>query len=789
MNDFSADEIDGYTYMQARMVELLLRHDQGRFQQYYSARTAFDAEPEADRLHRYRELGVLFHLRAELFEHILPQIIRRLSFEAPRSLSSEEPPAQGRVDWDRSLDATWAERPGEPPLVLQTRQRRRTFATPENLLVVVTLLEFQASAHRLLWDEQTAVGAASLRHPLNEIADQCERELQFPQFAGLRQASQRIIDGEDGGPDALEQRVQERLAPGSNPAYQALLEWRRRLHALQLLRRTTTNAVDDVLGADPAFDNYLYQLWIFYELADMLAGDGRLIALDTTPKKMRMTFRWGKGNDERSYELRHDQKVPESVAAWTLKTGKGIVPGVRPDFYLHRVDPPPQRIEHNGTLYWREPGVVWDAKYYRQREEKHAPSTPVKRMVADLQLLGEQHGVLLFAFLKSPPKQVSVAIDETQSSDDEVESVASGDYALIPDPGHDQTLAQEQEVWVRTLSPTGKTDGALRGVLSRLLGDVHRWIQVPCVPACHGTFLDTQSAESGQLIPSVLVDRYGKKINASKSELLLCPKPHIGPWRVDLVSRTMHCCKDPKLCQIISQPNAHKPVRPVRDAKAMVEEIHQLFEGNTEVSDDQLRDIEHHVAVLTRQLADALGATQHMEIYYGHLRAYGMRRTLHLLPQEAQESLALAIFLVEQLDKVGAKDFSGPAIQIARVVEGEVVDRVLRNVQLVLEYPGQKPTLGTLTFLVMNQGDRQGNWQRIADHAAKHWTSQFLGAQREVLFVDFAKALNDIKKLRNRAAHPHRFERDAYDEMQALTYEQSPLGIGVLNALLLGWQE
>jgi hypothetical protein len=53
---------------------------------------------DADAVRRARELGVLFYLRDELFEHILPRIVRRLSFESPRTTIVEEPPTRGRID-------------------------------------------------------------------------------------------------------------------------------------------------------------------------------------------------------------------------------------------------------------------------------------------------------------------------------------------------------------------------------------------------------------------------------------------------------------------------------------------------------------------------------------------------------------------------------------------------------------------------------------------------------------------------------------------------------------------
>jgi hypothetical protein len=72
---------------------------------------------------------VVIYLRDELFDSILPRIKCRLSFVAPRELAAEEPRARGRIDWHRTA-ASWRERPGEVPLKVVTRQRRRHFASP-----------------------------------------------------------------------------------------------------------------------------------------------------------------------------------------------------------------------------------------------------------------------------------------------------------------------------------------------------------------------------------------------------------------------------------------------------------------------------------------------------------------------------------------------------------------------------------------------------------------------------------------------------------------------------------
>ena len=186
-------ERDAFLWMQGRMVELLLRHDAPRFDTTFGERAA---EMLSDpRLRRFRELAVVYYLRTELFESILPRIRRRLSFVAPRELLVEELPPRGRIDWSRTMAASQRDRPGEAPLEVQTRQRRRHFATPENLLTVVTLLEYRAAAQRLLESETAQEGARSIHHPLNELVDACTRELVFPQFAGLVRDAHAIIDG------------------------------------------------------------------------------------------------------------------------------------------------------------------------------------------------------------------------------------------------------------------------------------------------------------------------------------------------------------------------------------------------------------------------------------------------------------------------------------------------------------------------------------------------------------------------------------------------------------------
>lgn len=758
-------EVAAYGAMQGRLVALLLRYDEGGFARLIGARSSHSAECAEGALREYRALGAVFVLRDELFEDILPRIVRRLSFESPRNLIVEEPPARGRIDWSRSIDAAWAERPGEAPLLLHTRQRRRDFATPENLLAVVTLLEYRAEVQRLLWDEQLTAGSAALRHPLNELAERCERELAFPQFAGIRGKAQQILDGAQGSPEVLEHRVQERLIPGGNSAYEDLLAWRVMLRALRLLRRDQASA-NDVLGADPERDNYLYQVWIFYELADLLRERGCLEHVDPRQGQMALRFRWGAGGNERTYELRHDQGVPFPPARWGAQPlKKYAVPGVRPDFYLWRVDPPPARVEHGKELFWREPGVVWDAKYYRERESASAPSSPIKRMIADLALLGEGHGTLLFAFLAGSKGGAA----------------GGGSYMLSP-ADRDQPIVPDQQVVVQPLCPDTDLQG-LRVTLTGLLDSAHARLCTPRVPRCQGVFLDALSlAERG-----ALVGREGDAL--VPDDLLVCPKPHIGRWRVDLVSREKHCCRDGRLCHIISQPGAAPPVRPPRTPKELLKELDRLFEsGELDSLDEEAVDnVIGRIEELTRRFAEITGALHDLGRYEAKLGDIGLDRTLHLLGTTERESLALAIYLRDQLDEVKANDYSASIIHVARVLERELQRRILAVPGVSgADFPHGKPTLGALG------GVRRRNphvWSLIETHLGLVWVSS-VDPEDSSFAVSVDQLIDEMEllvRVRNQAAHTTPIPRNRFRDILRSLCDGGPLRIGALNVLLTAW--
>ncbi|NTU80019.1 MAG: hypothetical protein HGA45_11545 [Chloroflexales bacterium] len=733
-------------WMQARLVELLLRYDAARFASLISER---EGGPLGDpRLEPYRRLAALWHLRGELFEGILPLIKRRLSFVAPRELLSEGLPPRGRVDWPRTLAAGLRDAPGEAPLEARTRQRRRHFATPENLLVVVTLLEYRAAAERALETEAAQAGLAALRHPFHEIVDACGRELAFPQLAGLVGQCERIVGGDaEGTIEDLEQAVAEQLPPGSSGAYEDLLAWRRRLAALTLVAHYLPQERRYTLGSDPGSDDLLYRTWLFLEVADLLRLRGQLPpgAVSDT-----LHLAWGEGAGRRAYVLRLG---PALESRWASG------PAPQPALLIAREGC--AVVRDREALVWREPGFVVAAHI-------GAGSTlgdATRRLLGDMALLGERRGAVVFA----------VAAGATEGGPAAPYQIAANLGASDPDAA----------VLVHQVAPVlGDTRGP-QAALEQLLDAAHAAIGPAVSIACHGVFLDEVSATEGQ----ALAVRDGAPLAAEPGDLLVCPKPHIGPWRVDLVSRSRHCCQDARLCHITGRPGARRPVRPPRTTEDLLRELDALFERRAPDAIDEaaIDAVGRRVEALTRRFAELSGALALMDVYEQRLRDMGMARTLDRLAPEGRESLALAVYLVEKLDAAQATDFSAPMIHIARVLEREIQRRVMAIPGIApADFPHGKPTLGALDG---TRRKRPEVWARIEAHLAGAWDGRVDDADEvfNIPFDSFVKQLHPIVNARNQAAHTTPLARERYSRLFGDVCHGGASRVGVLNALLLAW--
>ncbi len=754
-----------FLWMQGRMVELLLRYDIPRFTSTFAELSA-SADPMEDMaLSRLRELAVVIYLRDELFEQILPRIKRRLSFAAPRAIMVEDLPTRGRIDWPRTMAASWRELPEEPPLEMHTRQRRRHFATPENLLTVVTILEYRAVAQRLIDREQTRDPLSVVQHPLYDIVDACSRELIFPQFAGLERTAQAYLDEHvEQSIEALEQSVAEHAQPGHNGAYDDLLAWRAKLMHLRLLDRDTTTTPTAMLGVDPKRDNYLYQLWLFYELADLLRAQGGEPKWNV--RDMTLRYTWGQDGERQSYILRHDRAISKEHILW-----QGA-PGVRPDFLITH-EQPRELFDNEGALIWREQGYVLDAKYYRPRDDDpNAPSGPIKRMIADLQITGERNGALLFAFHGAGPTEESTAT-----------------LGLSPTLHAAQFLQPDIQIQLWRVQPMPDGNGQmLYRALSTILDYVHNRLKDRVEIACHGVFLDTLSANASGALADMagLKTRTGATFNTALDDLLVCPKPHVAPWRVDLVSLTHDCCVNSALCHIKGFSGARKPQR-----LTLLDEIASALQQLDSTSDGEalVSAAQQQALVITRRYAQLLqpNIASYKQWIRDRLAIDDLFDTTNLISDQQRETLALARFLWEQIEHIRASNFAGPTLLFSGVLE-EVARGTIYGVCPTLYDNRGRQLMQTLGTLGKSKGFGGENW-RILERAivqGGRWDEQVTAHQRYA-FSRWIDAINTIADIRNRAAHEAQANGSTFAKLIELYFGNALTGVGVLNGLLLAW--
>jgi hypothetical protein len=746
----SAMEREAFVWMQGRMVELLLRHDLKRFGSTFGERQSalFDDETHPA-LQPYRELAVLFFLRDELFDSILPRIKRRLSFLAPREIVQEELPPRGRIDWSRTMAAGLRDRPGEPPLEVQTRQRRRHFATPENLLTVTTILEYRALVQQRL-DDEMQQQPQTFQHPLHEIVDQCTRELAFPQFTGLVHHCRAIIDGIGHHTIAdLEQMVADQLIPGRNSAYDDLLIWRCQLGELRLLdRNPLTNPT--MLGFDPARDNYLYQVWMFYEFGDMLQRKNCIHQWD--PGQMVLTYTWEEGAHETHYRLQHDQATLSAHDQFWLHA-----PGVRPDFYIQRMQA--TEIRNNGLLVWREDGYVLDAKYYKPHGHVKAPAHPIKRMLADLQLIGERKGMLLFAF------QSGAAADSMQQAGDldiEIEP-ASVTNGLLYTVSHNQVATHamphvDLAVWrvqPQILEPAATLDATI----TMLFETVHSRLSNPIPIACHGFLPDSDTINPSSSQPL--------RCPTCHEVLAFCPKPHVDQAHVDRVCPRCDCLRSIRLCHIkdrgtYTAPPFIKRVLTREDLFASITTLRSwLRESIAEHADDPAAEqaraqLLQTIGELTETYVKLTRAdtaqTEHTLREWVFGEYWSTTASARGLALDARNMLISGEYVWLQFQGGTVEDWAACAVQYMRALEYEIHRRIYAPCGEALVTRDGLPmlarqfTLGTVVFLYRDR-DKNTNWQTVLDRVAQ--PSGIDQAALRQLIID----INSIKDDRNKVAH------------------------------------
>lgn len=742
--------------LHARLLELLLQFDM---------RPAFaEATTVNHTLTPYQHLARLLNLCHELFDAIVPRIIRQLSFSTPQRSTRREPPVQGRIDWQRSLTSQHPHAiPGEPPLHLYVRQTQRDFATPPNLLTVITILEVQQAVARLPASLPPSMHQPALLQAIAALHLRCQRELAFPQFHALQARAASLIAS--GTVAQIEQHTTAHLPRGGNSAYRDLLQWRTRRDQVPLWQQVPTPAPPP----DPAHHHdAVYQLWLCLELANLLQQQQRLV---------RLTI------EEHSIALHLHSDAPPAPATYCIRS----LPPTASDtacLTIERTDPPAAQVTHDDSIIWREPVIHWQTRLHAPPDPASVTPTLALRLVTQM-LHGAPTSLLLYA---APPP------DQPRPSPT-TPDIPSTTFAHLA-----HTLHTAPRIEPYQLAPGN--DVATR--LHDLLAQSHSQLAVPRVPQCHARFLHA----TAHLVPThsllTTVDNDADSSTSDPAELLICPKPHIGHWRIDIVSRSRQCCRDARVCHIVGQPTAQIPVYPPDNPHDLLREMRHILHSGTPIVRPDAPDevpldaITQRVDQLSRALAERAGFYQRIEVYYHRLRDIGMQSTLPHLKVRQRESLAMALFLVEQLDEIGASDYSAPAIHIASVLEGATRQRIF-SCPLLAGRNAQRryQTLGSLVFMwkaaTHNYSDADeaiANWHRLHGWVKHRWQHRVrMGGQTLRLeFHDYLACLDAIAPLRNRAAHPQPLSRPDYQRLFEQVCVRGRMQIGALNGLVRAWR-
>jgi hypothetical protein len=704
--------------LQRRIARLLLRHDRATFCGHFRELYARSCLPQADLLRAYDLHTRAIVLADALFDNILPRIRRQLSFHTSQLRLDEEPPLRGQIDWRRTLERSWAERPDQPPLRFATRLRQRSFATPENALAVAVLRRYAAlldhiRTGNLLSD--TPLSCVEQRDLL-QLKDRVRRELASPQFQELAQEIGQVPVA------ALVEQVGRRLRSGANP-YRDLIDWWQQLETLHIRGQAEGLVQPTLDSTGPA--SLLYPVWVALELVDLLAERGLLEEARVDTDQLHLRFQW----QERGFNLVYGRPAPAQVA-W------GDAARARASFWCTRADP--IVIRDGPALVWQEPGVLLNT-IWAPDWTGDAVVNELKWLLAELQMLDGARGVL-----------------------------------ILPDAGSLSPLSRLQ---LGRCADTAGPDGAVQlcdlrpldlqeqpqTQLAHLLDRVAAWLPVRPAPDCYGRWADPETqTPTGQSHPR----------EAPGQQLLFCPKPHISPNHIDLVNPASDCLQNRRLCHLMSvrEVTALVPpfVRRVRTQAELLDTIRQLrAQERQRVSpeDDspEAEQIRSGQIEALGKLVDSYRALNQPDVQrieallrwpFGRYWS-NTDEPKRGLPEEVRNMLISGEFVWDEFHSTTIQDWAACAVQYVRAVEYELKRRIYDRCghpSALVNRRGEplQPrefTFGTVNHAYQKRNRPHPNWSVILQRAAG--PCQADARQFEQVIGDIVK----LHQLRNMIAH------------------------------------
>jgi hypothetical protein len=401
---------------------------------------------------------------------------------------------------------------------------------------------------------------------------------------------------------------------------------------------------------------------------------------------------------------------------------------------------------------------VLDAKYYKPRGSAKAPANPVKRMLADLHLTGEQHGALLFAFQSGEVPSLSV-LDEI---DLERESGISSDgflYAITPDQqAAHATLTMDVDVWRLRPQLAGGTT-ASEQILSGLLQKAHHALAAPIPIACHGFLPDVDTINPSGTPPM--------RCPTCGDVMAFCPKPHVHAQRIDQVCPRCDCLRTKRLCHIKDRGTHTAPpfIRRVLTREDLFANIATL---RTWLRESVSADSEDPAAEEARgRLLQTIGELT--ETYVKLTRAdtaqteYTLREWVfgnywdeahHArgFPPLVRQMLISGEYVWLQFQSSSVEDWAACAVQYTRALEHEIHRRIYEpcGERLVtregLPMTSRGFTIGTVINLYI-QRTSNTNWQTVLERVAQP------SGIDEAIMKQLVKDIEALRLDRNKVAH------------------------------------
>lgn len=628
--------------LQRRVIRLLLQHDMPLFRGQFHLFFVKSALPDVPLLQHYDRYIKLRILSNELLEDILPRVRRQLSLRTDHLRQHEEAPTRGDIDWSRTIERTWHQTPGQPPQQFATRLRQRSWNTPENVLIVAILQAYRQEAQRaigtLFEDEELNRQEQGMLVRANE---QAERELAAPYARALASEAQVAQL-----PDLVRQ-VATRLRPGASP-YRDLIHWWQRFTQFQVGRAHDAHALTLASQrTDEKTDAWLYELWIALEFLHLFQEQERVQDIAVATDLLQCIFTW----QGRRFRFLYNRQ-PDSATGFEPSWEHG--PASRPDYTIERETP--LEIRHDGSLIWREPPVVLDAKYYLEGNDPARTHSPIKKLLGDMALLDTTTGALFFPRLPEPEQEQQVTRTIQRSKQRYTETT------------------QSQHIHLYHLDPSMPLQ-AIQQRLQAILDMATQHLRERPAPACHGFWPDTDTLNANQSKPA--------------EQTLLCPKPHVGAGVFDLVNVEHDCLKNPRLCHVIGQSIVPPTVIRATTQAQLAQQSQMLRERNTE----RLEVAEQHgdeeraecireqiftgVGKATEQFVDLFGNTQAIEenfknwIFGDHWQEHERS-----LAETTRHALISGEYVWQNYQTVDLHDWAAPAIQYCRALEFELKRRL-----------------------------------------------------------------------------------------------------------------